>query len=93
MKNGNFTTLDIIKTCKKNATVEIIPSKHIKIKVFYGGKIVAQTEVSHGRNNLARGTYSAIAKQLLLTVDEFDKFLECTLTKELYNEKLKNNAN
>jgi hypothetical protein len=40
--------------------------------------------IPKGRKTIPRGTYSSMARQLGLSVSEFDQLLECPLTKAKY---------
>lgn len=93
MLNGKFNSLEIIRMCVRKASAEVDPNKHNQLKILLDGKIVATTTVSHGRKTLTRKTYSSIAKQLLLTTNEFDEFLSCTYSKEKYIQNLKTKSN
>jgi hypothetical protein len=42
--------------------------------------------VPKGRKGIPRKTYSSMAKQLGLTVGDFDRLLECPLTKDEYEK-------
>lgn len=90
MLNNKFNTSDIIKICQKKAEIiERRDNKHIIIWVGINGIKVSRVTIPHGKKILPPKTYKSIAENLKLSVSEFDSFLDCSLSKENYLNKLK----
>lgn len=51
-----------------------------------GGKKASRVTVPQGRSPLKKGTLQSIARQLLLTDEEFKLFMDCSMKKEEYQE-------
>ena len=91
MKAGNYSTADVKRTCEDKLEIIFKSSRsdHFNGWYNYKGKKTARITVSKGRKPIPRGTYSSMAKQLKLTISQFDDLLECPLTKNRYDEILK----
>lgn len=90
MKNNKFDTYHVEKCCENKLNMDYRSGKELNFKLNHKGNFVRIT-VPKGRKNIPKGTYSSMARQLQLTVSEFDQLLECPLTKEEYLKKLEQN--
>ena len=81
MDNTQYSAYDIKRICERK----------LKISFGKGGKEqngwfmldgikIARITIPKGRKFIPQGTYSSMAKQLKLTVSEFDNMLVCTMS-------------
>ena len=54
-----------------------------------GNKTIAWTKLSHSANEIGEPLISQMAKQTQLSKPEFERLINCTLSKEDYNSILK----
>jgi hypothetical protein len=91
MKNGDYNTKDVRKQCEVKLNIEFRKSgrsDHDNGWYIYEGKKAARITVAKGRKPIPRGTYKSMAKQLMLTISQFDDLLDCPLTKDGYDKIL-----
>jgi hypothetical protein len=79
MKNGSFNTLDVKNRCESKLGVEFRSGGEFNGWVVFNGKKVARITIPKGRKPIPRKTYSTMANQLKLEINEFDQLLECPL--------------
>ncbi len=90
MKNSNFSTQDVKKICETKLGIEFRPGKEFNGWFFLDGKKTARITVPKGRKPIPKGTYRSMSTQLKLNrIKDFDDLLECPLTKEGYEKKLR----
>ena len=96
MKNSKFNANHIKKVCENKLEIDFTRGGKSKGKEYNGWYILnnlktARITVPKGRKNIRKGTYSSMARQLHLSVDQFDRLLECPLTRRRYDEILSKN--
>jgi len=90
MKNANFTTRDVKICCENERKLGI----HFRDSKEFNGwfkkddKKICRITVPRGRKRIGKGLYRSMARQLNLTTAQFDKLLECPLTKDKYERIL-----
>jgi hypothetical protein len=84
MRNAEFNTYDVQKACKNKLDIQFRQGSELNGWFEYKGKKACRITIPHGRKTIPPKTYCKMAAQLNLSVDEFDKFLECTLRYEDY---------
>jgi predicted RNA binding protein YcfA (HicA-like mRNA interferase family) len=90
MKNSDYDTKDVKKKCEVKLDIEFKKKgPHYNGWYSLNGKKAARITVSKGKKFIPKGTYSSMARQLKLSVNQFDALLECPLTKERYDTILK----
>ncbi|GJQ57484.1 MAG: hypothetical protein D8M57_18145 [Candidatus Scalindua sp. AMX11] len=90
MKNASFHTSDVKKCCENKLEIEFRKSKEFNGWFKLEGKKTARITIPKGKKPIPPKTYKSMAKQLKLSVNQFDDLLECPLTREGYNEILNN---
>ncbi len=93
MDNANYNTQDVKKCCDRKTDVEFRSGKEYNGWVTYENKKVSRITVSKGKKFIPPKTYKSMAKQLKLSVDEFDRFLDCSLTYREYKALLAKQIN
>lgn len=93
MKNDSFDTRDVLRCCKTKLHIDFSRgsgrSPHDVGWAVVDGKKVARITVSRGRKPIPPHIYRSMAGQLLLSVPDFDAFLDCTLGGEDYQTKIR----
>ncbi len=84
MKNAQFNVRDVKKVGEKKLDIKFKSGKEFNGWFKLNGVKAKRITVPKGRKGIPRKTYSSMARQLGLTVSEFDLLLECPLTKEKY---------
>lgn len=86
MKNSSYDTNAVKKKCEVKLDIEFsTKGPHYNGWYSLNGKKAARITISKGKKFIPKGTYSSMAKQLKLSVDQFDDLLECPLTKKKYD--------
>lgn len=88
MKNASFNTHDVKKCCENKLNIEFRSGKEFNGWYYHRNKKAARITVSKGRKPIHPKTYKTMAKQLKLTVEQFDDLLECPLEKQGYDKIL-----
>ena len=86
MKNSQFDVRDVKRVGEKKLHIEFRSGKEFNGWFKLNGKKAKRLTVPKGRKGIPRKTYSTMAKQLWLTVGDFDRLLECPLTKDEYEK-------
>ncbi len=86
MKNSQFDVRDVKRVGEKKLHIEFRSGKEFNGWFKLNGKKTKRLTVPKGRKGIPRKTYSSMAKQLGLTVGDFDRLLECPLTKDEYEK-------
>lgn len=89
MKNSKFCTSDVKKQCEKKLGIEFRSGGEFNGWFWLDNKKVVRVTIPKGRKPIPPKTYKSMANQLKLAVDEFDDLLECPLTREKYELKLR----
>ena len=89
MQNGKYHTLDVKKRCEDKLDIKFRSGSEFNGWFWLDGKRAARVTVPKGRKPVPRGTYSSMAKQLKISVHDFDEFMDCPLTLEKYIKILK----
>jgi hypothetical protein len=83
MKNASFDTLVVKKRCEDKLNIVFRHNGELNGWFISGRLKVARITIPKGRKPIPPKTYKFMAKQLKLTVEEFDGLLECPIG---YNE-------
>ncbi|MEA2061732.1 MAG: hypothetical protein U9P10_14775 [Thermodesulfobacteriota bacterium] len=86
MKNAQFNVRDVKKVGEKKLHIKFKSGKEFNGWFKLNGIKTKRITIPKGRKNIPRGTYSTMARQLGLSVSDFDLLLECPLTKEKYEK-------
>ena len=86
MKNSQFDVRDVKRVGEKKLNIEFRSGKEYNGWFKLNGKKAKRITVPKGRKGIPRKTYSSMARQLGLTVGDFDRLLECPLTKDEYEK-------
>jgi hypothetical protein len=87
MKNSSYHTMDVKNVCENKLKIEFGKPKrsdHHQGWFYLDGSKSKRLTVAKGRKPIPRKTYSSMARQLGLTIKEFDDLLDCPLTLEGY---------
>ena len=79
MKNAQFNTLDVKRTCESKLGIDLRRGKELTGWFRLDGKKTARITVPKGRKDIPPKTYKSMALQLKLPVNKFDELLECPL--------------
>lgn len=79
MKNAQFKALDVVNACKQKLGVRFRGGRERTGWFRLQRKKIARITVPKGRGSLRKGTYQSMARQLFLTISEFDALLDCSL--------------
>ena len=93
MKNTKFHTQDVKIRCEHKLQIEFRAGKEYNGWFLFNGKKAARITIPKGRKPIPPKTYKSMASQLRLTVQQFDRFLECPLTQEQYIKILSEHFN
>ena len=88
MRNNQYNTLDVKNICENKLEINFRGSKECNGWFLLNGKRAKRITVSKGRKPIPMGTYKSMARQLGLTVSQFDDLLLCPLDKAGYEEIL-----
>ena len=86
MKNAKFSTFDVKRCCEHKLGIGFRAGKEFNGWFFLNQRKVARITIPKGRKPIPRKTYSSMARQLKLSVEEFDDLLECPLNGQGYGE-------
>jgi len=88
MENTKYNTADVKKCCEVKLNIEFRDSKEFNGWFWLDDKKVTRITVPKGRKFIPPKTYGSMARQLRLTVNEFDDLLDCPLNKANYENLL-----
>ncbi len=77
MKNASFNSSDVRKKCETKLKISFRSGKELNGWYYHEGKKTARITVPKGKKQLRPKTYKSMARQLLLSIDQFDDLLEC----------------
>ncbi len=83
MRNTQYNTFHIKKCCEQKLNISFRSSGEFNGWFVLDNKKIARITVPKGRKFVPPKTYKAMARQLKLSVKQFDDLLDCSLT---YNE-------
>ena len=89
MKNAQYDSRDIKKTCEKKLKIIFTDAKEYNGWYWLDGVKVLRITVPKGRKFVPPGTYANMARQLKLKTGEFDQLLDCPLKKEPYDKLIR----
>jgi len=89
MNNSKYKALDVKNRCENKLHINFKSGKECNGWFIYNKRKVARITVPHGRKNIPQKTYLSMANQLKLSVDDFDRFLDCPLKEDEYIRILK----
>jgi len=89
MKNGKFNTYDVKTTCEKKLNIVFRSNGEFNGWYCLDGNKTCRITIPKGRKNIRTETYKSMARQLKLSIQDFDELLECPLTPEKYVVKLR----
>jgi hypothetical protein len=84
MNNTHFNAQHVRKICEHKLTIKFRSGAELNGWFTYKDKRICRVTVPCGRKLLTPKTYSSIAKQLHLSIDNFDELLKCPLKYENY---------
>lgn len=84
MKNAQYNSKDVKNTCESKLRINFRDGKEYNGWFEYSGRKICRITIPKGRKFLPKGTYSSMARQLKLTVNQFDELLDCPLTFDRY---------
>lgn len=84
MKNAQFDTLHIRKICHQKLGIDFEATKETNGAFYYDERKIYKISVPKGRKTLPAGTYAGIARQLKISIAQFDELLACPLSFECY---------
>jgi hypothetical protein len=86
MLNAKYHTKDVKKTCESKLKIEFRKGKEFNGWYKLNKKKIARITISKGRKPIPSKTYQTMAKQLKLTIEQFDNLLKCPLTGVKYKK-------
>ncbi len=84
MNNAQYHTQDIKRCCEAKLGVSFRPGHEFNGWVEFDGQKAARITIPKGRKPIPPKTYKSMARQLKLTISEFDRLLACPLTSGEY---------
>ena len=85
MQNNKYTAHDIRQICSTKLKLAFKGNSEQNAWYSLDGRKVCRLTVPHGRKNVKPKTYGSMARQLKLTVVQFDELLECSLQRAGYD--------
>lgn len=85
--------IDVAKRLQQKGFTLKVSKDHKYFFVYNsdGTKTIVNTKISHSSNNeIHDGLLNSMMKQIRLKKPEFDRYMDCTLSKEMYLDILKN---
>ena len=86
MDNVKYRTHEIKKICENKLQINFRDSKEFNGWFMLGDIKVARITVPKGKKEIPKATYSSMARQLLLNVQQFDELLACDIEREGYEK-------
>ncbi len=79
MKNTHYNTLRVKSVCENKLEIIFRDGGEFNGWFIFKGKRIARITVPHGRKPIPPKTYQSMAKQLKLSIEQFDALLDCPL--------------
>ena len=89
MKNTDYNTLCVKTVCENKLSISFRDGGEFNGWFEYKGRKIARITVPHGRKPIPPKTYKSMARQLNLTIEQFDNLLDCPLKFEDFLNILK----
>ena len=89
MQNNKYRTHDVKKICTTKLDLKFEGAKEFNAWFSLNGKKIARLTVSMGRKSIKPKTYGSMARQLKLTISQFDELLDCSLSRSGYETLLR----
>jgi hypothetical protein len=89
LKNGNYHTQDVKHRCETKLGIQFKPGGEFNGWFKDNNIKVTRITIPKGRKPIPPKTYKSMARQLKLTTEEFDEFLDCPIKLPEYREILK----
>lgn len=93
MRNAEFHTHDVKKCCESKLGIKFKPGAEFNGWYTVDNRKAARITIPMGRKPIPPKTYKSMAKQLKLTIKEFDSLLECPLTRQDYDKIIRSFLN
>jgi hypothetical protein len=84
MKNAEYRCNDVKRVCENKLHIPFRSGKELNGWFVLEGKKTARITVPKGRKDIPPGTYRSMARQLFLTVAQFDELLDCPMNLKKY---------
>jgi len=91
MQNKKYSHTNVKNRCENKFNINFRGTKELNGWFIHDGKKITRITVSkgHSKKGISIGTYKSMAKQLSLTINEFEDFLKCPLKLNGYLKILK----
>ena len=86
MRNADFHTLDVKLCCERKLAINFRSGAEYNGWYMLEGRKIARITIPQGRKPIPRKTYKSMATQLKLTVDQFDRLMDCPLDGQTYRK-------
>lgn len=84
MKNTQYSNSDVLKRCKNKLNIKFRCKKEYNGWYTIGDKKITRITIPKTNKPISAGLYKGMADDLLLSISQFDQFLDCPLTGDLY---------
>lgn len=84
MHNSDFSTQQVKNVCENKLNIKFRCNKECNGWFEHDGKKIARVSIPKGRKPIPPKTYTSMAKQLKLSVEDMDNLLACPLSLESY---------
>lgn len=88
MKNAQYNTSHVKDVCEKKLGIVFRSGGELNGWVVADGRKIARLTVPKGKKPIPPKTYQSMAKQLRLATKDFDRLLDCPLSREAYFQKV-----
>lgn len=85
MENSKYDSAKIRKICGNKLELDFAGKKEQNAWYSLDGRNTVRLTVPHGRKPVRRGLYRSMAGQLKLHHSEFDRLLDCSLSRAQYD--------
>ncbi|MEW6265561.1 MAG: hypothetical protein AB1641_21010 [Thermodesulfobacteriota bacterium] len=88
MRNADYHTADVKRICENKLKIAFRHGHEFNGWFELNGIKMARITIPKGRKPIPPKTYKSMSMQLKLTVEQFDRLLECPLSLDQYQEIL-----
>lgn len=90
MKNSQYKLKDVKKRCENKLEIDFRDAKEFNGWFIYKDTKIARITIpkNKSKKGIPTGTYKSMAKQLKITIEQFDDLLECPFKLKHYLEHL-----
>ena len=92
MNNTKYNTNDVKKRASTKLGIRFGTGGELNGWYYLNGLKATRITIPKGRKPIPPKTYKSMARQLKLTIPQFDDLLDCPLKKEAYDKILKSNV-